>query len=83
MDNEDKKVLLGVKIHCTDMTVHELNSVPAKAETVYDIVRDVMKLGAYCYSGDVCYFIPPARIEKIEFIRGLPPEEEEEDEDNG
>lgn len=77
--DEERKVIVKVLLHCKDLTVHELNSLNEKAESIYDIVNDVMKHGGYCYNGDVANFIPPHGIERIEFHKGLPPEEEDDD----
>ena len=77
----DGKELIQVRIHCVDLSTHELNNVPQYAETIYDITKDVMKYGAYCYNNDVAHYIPPQSIASIEYIKGVVGKEEEEEEE--
>lgn len=67
-------LLNKVFIHLNDLTKEELTVIPKKADTVYEITEDVMQHGAYVYKGNICFYIPPESIVKIEYVKGPCPE---------
>jgi hypothetical protein len=72
-----KDVLIQIIAHLNDLSTVELNSVPEKATTIADIARDVMKYGAFTYKDDIAWYIPPASIVKLQFVKGPDPDCEE------
>jgi len=71
---KNSNVLSKIFIHLSDLTREELTAIPKKADTVYEITEDIMQHGAYIYKGDVCFYIPPESIVKIEYIKGPCPD---------
>ena len=74
MSKKNKDVLLKIFIHLSDMTKEEFTSIPKKADTVREITEDIMQHGAYIYKNDICFYIPPESIVKIEYQKGKCPD---------
>lgn len=64
-------VLNKVFIYLSDLTKEEMTSVPKNADTLYDITDEVMRNGAYIYKGNIAFYVPPASIIKIEYVKGV------------
>lgn len=67
---KNRDVLNKIFIHLSDLTREELTAIPKKADTLYEITEDIMQHGAYIYKGDICFYIPPESIVKIEYLKG-------------
>lgn len=71
-----RDVLIKIVAHLNDLSKVELNNVPEKATTIADIAHDVMRCGAFTYDGDIAWYIPPASIVKLEFVKGPDPDDD-------
>lgn len=78
------KVLKAVIVSCNDLTTHEVDSFSKKCLSAVDITKDIMKNGCWARpEDDVAYYIPPAAITGIKFVRGDVPDDKLEEEGYG